>query len=65
MYGEAQVSGLPCVLLAFEFGFLGGSLGQGTGDRICAAYRLARERACRSCPWWRRAAAGCRRAWSR
>ncbi|WP_236240882.1 carboxyl transferase domain-containing protein [Streptomyces sp. CC228A] len=44
VYGEAQVSGLVCVLLAFEFGFLGGSLGQGTGDRICAAYRLARER---------------------
>ncbi|WP_226962670.1 MULTISPECIES: carboxyl transferase domain-containing protein [unclassified Streptomyces] len=44
VYGEGQVSGRACVLLAFEFGFLGGSLGQGTGDRICAAYRLARER---------------------
>lgn len=44
VYGEAEVSGVPCALLAFEFGFLGGSLGRSTGDRICAAYRLARER---------------------
>ncbi|WP_149183233.1 carboxyl transferase domain-containing protein [Streptomyces sp. TRM49041] len=44
VYGEAEVSGVPCALLAFEFGFLGGSLGERTGDRIGAAYRLARER---------------------
>lgn len=44
VFGEAEVAGLPCALLAFEFGFLGGSLSRGTGDRICAAYRLARER---------------------
>ncbi|MFF8383550.1 carboxyl transferase domain-containing protein [Streptomyces kanasensis] len=44
VYGEAEVGGVRCVVLAFEFGFLGGSLGERTGDRITAAYRLARER---------------------
>ncbi|GAA4921011.1 carboxyl transferase domain-containing protein [Streptomyces coeruleoprunus] len=44
VFGEADVSGHRCALLAFEFGFLGGSLGRRTGDRITAAYRLARER---------------------
>ncbi|KUH38512.1 MULTISPECIES: carboxyl transferase domain-containing protein [Streptomyces] len=44
VYGEAEVAGVRCVVLAFEFGFLGGSLGERTGDRITAAYRLARER---------------------
>ncbi len=31
------------MLLAFEFGFLGGSLGRATGDRLVAAYAYARE----------------------
>ncbi|PIM73178.1 acetyl-CoA carboxylase carboxyl transferase subunit alpha/beta [Streptomyces sp. JV178] len=31
------------VLIAFEFGFLGGSLGERTGDRLESAYRYARE----------------------
>ncbi|MFI6410840.1 carboxyl transferase domain-containing protein [Streptomyces sp. NPDC050585] len=44
VFGEAEVAGVRCALLAFEFGFLGGSLGGRTGDRLCAAYRLARER---------------------
>ncbi|MEV2199194.1 carboxyl transferase domain-containing protein [Streptomyces fradiae] len=44
VFGEAEVGGVRCALLAFEFGFLGGSLGRRTGDRLCAAYRLARER---------------------
>ncbi|MEU2183153.1 carboxyl transferase domain-containing protein [Streptomyces thermolilacinus] len=44
VFGEAEVAGVRCALLAFEFGFLGGSLGERTGDRLCAAYRLARER---------------------
>ncbi|MDG4863253.1 carboxyl transferase domain-containing protein, partial [Streptomyces sp. T-3] len=35
--------GREVVLLAFEFGFLGGSLGERTGDRIEAAYTHARE----------------------
>ncbi|MFC8918662.1 carboxyl transferase domain-containing protein [Streptomyces sp. NPDC057116] len=43
VYGTATVGGRPCVTLAFEFGFLGGSLGERAGDRLEAAYRLARE----------------------
>ncbi|MFE9438188.1 carboxyl transferase domain-containing protein [Streptomyces sp. NPDC006602] len=41
--GTAQVEGTPAVLIAFEFGFLGGSLGERTGDRMEAAYTYARE----------------------
>ncbi|MEU6483992.1 carboxyl transferase domain-containing protein [Streptomyces sp. NPDC046887] len=40
-YGTAVVGGRHCVLLVFEFGFLGGSLGQRAGDRLEAAYELA------------------------
>ncbi|MFF3693895.1 carboxyl transferase domain-containing protein [Streptomyces sp. NPDC002221] len=42
--GLAEVAGRPCVLISFEFGFLGGSLGLRTGDRLEAAYATARER---------------------
>ncbi|MEU2059138.1 carboxyl transferase domain-containing protein [Streptomyces sp. NPDC013455] len=41
--GTADVRGTRAVLIAFEFGFLGGSLGRRTGDRLEAAYRHARE----------------------
>ncbi|MFJ9152849.1 carboxyl transferase domain-containing protein [Streptomyces sp. NPDC102270] len=41
--GTARVEGARAVLIAFEFGFLGGSLGERTGDRLEAAYRYARE----------------------
>ncbi|GAA2802205.1 carboxyl transferase domain-containing protein [Streptomyces showdoensis] len=44
LYGTATVGGHPCVLVAFEFGFLGGSLGRTAGDRLVAAYRAAAER---------------------
>ncbi|MDO0915201.1 carboxyl transferase domain-containing protein [Streptomyces sp. DT2A-34] len=40
--GTASVAGTRAVLLAFEFGFLGGSLGEHTGDRLEAAYAYAR-----------------------
>ncbi|MFG2131743.1 carboxyl transferase domain-containing protein [Streptomyces sp. NPDC048751] len=40
--GTASVEGTRAVLIAFEFGFLGGSLGQRTGDRLEAAYTHAR-----------------------
>ncbi|MFJ4789711.1 carboxyl transferase domain-containing protein [Streptomyces sp. NPDC088794] len=40
--GTARVAGTPAVLIAFEFGFLGGSLGERTGDRIESAYAHAR-----------------------
>jgi len=41
--GTATVEGTRAVLIAFEFGFLGGSLGERTGDRLEAAYTYARE----------------------
>ncbi|AQS69747.1 carboxyl transferase domain-containing protein [Streptomyces pactum] len=41
--GTGHVEGVRAVLLAFEFGFLGGSLGRRTGDRLEAAYTYARE----------------------
>ncbi|MFD8827983.1 carboxyl transferase domain-containing protein, partial [Streptomyces sp. NPDC059605] len=44
VHGLATVGGQRCVLVSFEFGFLGGSLGQRTGDRLVAAYEAARTR---------------------
>ncbi|MEW2273410.1 carboxyl transferase domain-containing protein [Streptomyces griseofuscus] len=41
--GTATVEGARAVLIAFEFGFLGGSLGERTGDRLEEAYAHARE----------------------
>ncbi|MFF9766173.1 carboxyl transferase domain-containing protein [Streptomyces sp. NPDC014636] len=41
--GTASVEGTRAVLIAFEFGFLGGSLGERTGDRLEAAYVHARQ----------------------
>ncbi|GKQ40346.1 carboxyl transferase domain-containing protein [Streptomyces sp. A012304] len=41
--GTARVEGTRAVLIAFEFGFLGGSLGERTGDRLVAAFTYARE----------------------
>ncbi|SHN13188.1 carboxyl transferase domain-containing protein [Streptomyces yunnanensis] len=40
----ASIGGTDAVVLAFEFGFLGGSLGERTGDLLEAAYAVARER---------------------
>lgn len=40
--GTGKVEGTRAVLLAFEFGYLGGSLGVRTGDRLEAAYTYAR-----------------------
>ncbi|MET9478007.1 carboxyl transferase domain-containing protein, partial [Streptomyces sp. NPDC002922] len=44
VHGRATVGGRPCVLVSFEFGFLGGSLGQRTGDLLEAAYGTALTR---------------------
>ncbi|WP_455359359.1 carboxyl transferase domain-containing protein [Streptomyces sp. SYSU K21746] len=41
--GTAVIGGRAAVLISFEFGFLGGSLGERTGDRLEAAYTHARE----------------------
>lgn len=40
--GTALIGGREAAVIAFEFGFLGGSLGQRTGDRLEAAYAHAR-----------------------
>ncbi|MGV9244742.1 carboxyl transferase domain-containing protein [Streptomyces sp. NPDC003710] len=42
VWGRATVGSTPAVLIAFEFGFLGGSLGERTGDRLEAAHIYAR-----------------------
>ncbi|WP_461036760.1 carboxyl transferase domain-containing protein, partial [Streptomyces mayteni] len=42
--GIARVGGREAVAISFEFGFLGGSLGERTGDRLAAAHATARER---------------------
>jgi acyl-CoA carboxylase subunit beta len=39
--GRGLVGGRPAVLIAFEFGFLGGSVGTGTGARIVDAFSRA------------------------
>lgn len=40
--GRGMVGGRPAVVIAFEFGFLGGSVGTGTGARIVDAFARAR-----------------------
>ncbi|MGW7461269.1 carboxyl transferase domain-containing protein [Streptomyces sp. NPDC054797] len=40
--GTARIGGREATLISFEFGFLGGSLGERTGDRLEAAYAHAR-----------------------
>ncbi|MGX1885834.1 carboxyl transferase domain-containing protein [Streptomyces sp. NPDC055287] len=42
--GTGSMGGTEVVVVSFEFGFLGGSLGEPTGDRLEAAYTVARER---------------------
>ncbi|EWC58162.1 Acetyl-coenzyme A carboxyl transferase alpha chain [Actinokineospora spheciospongiae] len=41
--GVGRVGGVSAVLVAFDFRFLGGSVGTATGDRIEYAFRRARE----------------------
>ncbi|MEE1766544.1 carboxyl transferase domain-containing protein [Streptomyces sp. SP18BB07] len=40
--GTSPAGPIPAVLISFEFGFLGGSLGERTGDRLEAAHTYAR-----------------------
>jgi acyl-CoA carboxylase subunit beta len=42
--GVAAVGGQQCVLVGFEFSFLGGSIGEAEGARIAAAFDLAIRR---------------------
>ncbi|HSR85536.1 MAG TPA: carboxyl transferase domain-containing protein [Streptosporangiaceae bacterium] len=39
--GHATVEGEPCILIGFEFGFLGGSAGVAEGARITRAFEVA------------------------
>jgi acetyl-CoA carboxylase carboxyl transferase subunit beta len=39
--GHATVDGEPCVLIGFDFGFLGGSAGVAEGSRITRAFEVA------------------------
>jgi acetyl-CoA carboxylase beta subunit len=39
--GRATVAGEPCVIVGFEFGFLGGSAGMAEGSRIRQAFSVA------------------------
>ena len=41
--GEAQVGGTPVVAIAFDFNFLGGSMGEAVGNKICEAFARAKE----------------------
>lgn len=41
--GTGAIAGRRAVIVSFEFGFLGGSLGERTGDRLEAAYATACE----------------------
>lgn len=41
--GRARLGGREAVLIAFDFGFLGGSVGEEAGARIAAAFEQARE----------------------
>ncbi|MGX6747467.1 carboxyl transferase domain-containing protein [Streptomyces xantholiticus] len=43
VHGTATLGDTRCVVISFEFGFLGGSLSERAGDRLEAAYTLARE----------------------
>ncbi len=42
--GEGRIGGNPVAVIASEFGFLGGSIGQGAADRIVAAIERAAAR---------------------
>lgn len=42
--GHGQIGGHNAVVAAFDFGFMGGSMGMGVGDGIVAAARLAVEK---------------------
>src|SRR5690554_2395609 len=41
--GRATVAGRPIALVASEFGFLGGSIGTATGERVARAFERAIE----------------------
>jgi acetyl-CoA carboxylase carboxyl transferase subunit beta len=53
--GLARLGGFPVMLCAFEFAFLGGSMGSVVGEKLTRAIeRACRRASCRSCRWRRR-----------
>jgi acyl-CoA carboxylase subunit beta len=44
VYGAARVDGARCIVAAFRFGFMGGSMGEVAGERIARAMEEARAR---------------------
>jgi len=42
--GRAKIGGLPCVLVVFEFEFLGGTMGSVAGEKIADAFEAATRR---------------------
>ena len=42
--GTARINGRDCVLAAFDFNFLGGSMGSVVGEKVALALELAAER---------------------
>ena len=41
--GRAEIVGSPAVLAAFDFRFMGGSMGSGVGEKLARAFELARR----------------------
>ncbi|HEY3249224.1 MAG TPA: acetyl-CoA carboxylase carboxyltransferase subunit alpha/beta [bacterium] len=42
--GEGRMEGLPVILIAFEFGFIGGTMGSVAGEKVAKAFDLAIRR---------------------
>ena len=62
---QGAIKSLGVVCAAFEFDFMGGSMGSVVGERFVRGVRVAIGRSCRSSASRRRAARACRRARSR
>src|SRR5919107_1808426 len=41
--GEARIGETPVIIIAFDFDFLGGSMGEAVGDKIVEAFARARQ----------------------
>lgn len=63
--GRSVIGGTPAVVISFELGFLGGSLGTRTGALIKAAHGHAREYRLPVVSLIATGGSGCRRACSR
>src|SRR5437588_3345639 len=43
LVAEGQIGGSKAIVISFEFGFLGGSMGVAAGERICRAFERASQ----------------------